>query len=101
MIQVRQGIFETNSSSTHALTMCTESDFNKWKNEELIYDRYEEVLVPYTDEIRKAKEEDDEKEFLTYDEFKDWSYLDYNTFEQSFKTPSGDKVISFGYYGYD
>jgi hypothetical protein len=81
--------------------MCTESDFNKWKNEELIYDRYEEVLVPYTDEIRKAKEEDDEKEFLTYEEFNDWSYLDYNTFEQSFKTPSGDKVISFGYYGYD
>ena len=32
MIQIRQGVFETNSSSTHSITIAPESDFNKWKN---------------------------------------------------------------------
>lgn len=27
--QIRRGVFETNSSSVHSLTMCMESDFNK------------------------------------------------------------------------
>lgn len=29
MIRVRQNTFETNSSSTHSITMCTESDYMK------------------------------------------------------------------------
>ena len=32
MIQIRQGVFETNSSSTHSITIASESDFDKWKN---------------------------------------------------------------------
>lgn len=35
MIRVRQNTFETNSSSTHSITMCMESDYMKWKNGEL------------------------------------------------------------------
>ena len=34
---VRRETFETNSSSTHSITMCSESDFDKWKNGELYY----------------------------------------------------------------
>ena len=34
-IQIRQGVFETNSSSTHSITMCESSSFNKWKDGEL------------------------------------------------------------------
>lgn len=30
--QIRKGVFETNSSSTHSLTMCLKSDFDKWEN---------------------------------------------------------------------
>ena len=30
MIQVRQGVFEANSSSTHSITMCTKNEFNEW-----------------------------------------------------------------------
>ena len=36
MIQVRTGVFETNSSSTHSLTICLLSDFKKWKNGEVL-----------------------------------------------------------------
>lgn len=32
--QVRRGVFETNSSSTHSLTMCMKSDYNRWNNGE-------------------------------------------------------------------
>ena len=34
---IRRGTFETNSSSTHSITMCSENDFDKWKNGELYY----------------------------------------------------------------
>lgn len=30
-VQIRTGVFETNSSSTHSLTMCTLSDYKSWK----------------------------------------------------------------------
>lgn len=35
MLQVRQGVFETNSSSTHSITIASQSDFDKWKNGEV------------------------------------------------------------------
>lgn len=100
MEQVRQGIFETNSSSTHSLTMCTGSDYEKWKNGELIYDYYNDELVPVTDKIRELKEDGDD-EYVTYENFQDWSYMDLESFESRFTTPGGEEVVAFGYYGYD
>lgn len=100
MIQVRQGIFETNSSSTHSLTMCTSSDYEKWKNGELIYDYYNDKLVPVTDKIKELKEDGDD-EYVTYENFQDWSYMDLESFEQRYTTPGGEEVVAFGYYGYD
>ena len=34
--QIRRGTFETNSSSTHVIVMCMESDYDKWENEGLM-----------------------------------------------------------------
>lgn len=34
---IRRGTFETNSSSTHSITMCSKSDFDRWKNGELYF----------------------------------------------------------------
>lgn len=31
IFQVRQGVFETNSSSTHTLTICSKEDYEDWK----------------------------------------------------------------------
>lgn len=33
IVQVRSGVFETNSSSTHSLNICTKSDYDRWKND--------------------------------------------------------------------
>ena len=98
--QIRRGVFETNSSSVHSLTMCMESDFNKWVAGELVWSRWGYELVPITDEIKKSIEED-EREYLTYEQFNDYDYIDYETFEDSYTTPNGETVKSFGYYGHD
>ena len=98
--QIRCGVFETNSSSVHSLTMCMESDFNKWVAGELVWSRWGDELVPITDEIKKSMEED-EREYLTYEQFNDYDYIDYETFEDSYTTPNGETVKSFGYYGHD
>ena len=34
---IREGVFETNSSSTHSLIMMEESKFKKWEDGELFY----------------------------------------------------------------
>jgi hypothetical protein len=33
--QIRRGVFETNSSSTHSLTMMMKSDYERWEKEGL------------------------------------------------------------------
>mgnify|MGYP004565480399 FL=1 len=37
IFQVRQGVFETNSSSTHTLTICSKDDFDKWKHGDVFW----------------------------------------------------------------
>ena len=119
---IRRGTFETNSSSTHSITMCKESDFDKWKNGEMYWDRWNESLVSKEEvekEMAKLKEEfisehpdydkDDidweeqledylnsDKEYYTYEEFNNYDYIEYETFEDSY-----DGVVAFGYYGYN
>lgn len=119
---IRKGTFETNSSSTHSITMCKESDFDKWKNGEMYWDRWNESLVSKEEvekEMAKLKEEfisehpdynkDDidweeqledylnsDKEYYTYEEFNNYDYIEYETFEDSY-----DGVVAFGYYGMD
>lgn len=127
MIQIRNGVFETNSSSTHSITMCMESDYDKWIAGELYWDRWNEKLVSKdtVDKfIKEAKndfrEENPEyiegdkdwecrfEDYLYYDkDFAYYSYdeycdrIEYETYVDTFTTPSGEKVVSFGYYGED
>lgn len=99
-IQIRRGVFETNSSSTHSITMCMESDYDKWVNGELALDRWNDKLVEITPEIEESMK-NDEREWLTYDQFNDWHYINYETFKSTYTTPNGEKIVSFGYYGYN
>lgn len=100
MEQVRRNLFETNSSSTHSLTMCTKTDYDEWKAGKLIYDKYNSCLIPLDDPDyqKELKENPDDVSdyYFTYDEF--WSYAE--DYEGSFKDEFND-VIAFGYYGYD
>ena len=61
--QVRQGVFETNSSSTHSLTICTENEYDKWKKGELLFDYWDDKFVNPAD----TSLTDDEKESVKED----------------------------------
>lgn len=76
--QVRQGVFETNSSSTHSLTICTEDEYNKWKKGELLFDYWDEEFVnsadtSLTDDEKESVKEDYNKRKQKY--WKDWEDL--------------------------
>lgn len=128
MKTIRQGCFETNSSSTHSITLCMESEFEKWKNGELYWNRWDEKLVPKEEvekEFAKVREEfisenpgfdendeewqeelekyinEDGKTYYSYEDFNNYDYMEYETYEDSFKTPNGETVVAFGYYGND
>ena len=100
---IRRGIFETNSSSTHSLTMCNDDMYQRWVNGDgVYYARWHDELVESTAEIEKDREEEGRYTgYLTYDEFNDYEYIDYETFNDKYTTESGEIVHAFGYYGYN
>lgn len=126
--QIRKGVFETNSSSTHSLVMCLELDYKKWEHGEvLLYTGWgygyskdngpnenqfytkEQVIefekssnYPPSDDMNwdseEAKEYLREREWRTFEDYDD-EYLEW--YEDTFTTPSGETVVAFGQYGYD
>ena len=110
-IQIRRNLFETNSSSVHTITMCMDSDYEKWKSGEYVFNLFDHKLIPVTDEKYQEwfKLSDEEKkneyiqyDYLTYDQFfNDYEAIEYETFSKTFKTTNGEIVHAFGYYGHD
>lgn len=45
MKQIRIGTFETNSSSTHSLVVCTEEEYNKWLKGEILVTIYGNIVT--------------------------------------------------------
>lgn len=107
MKQIRQSVFETNSSSTHSLTILPKEDFEKFVRGELLYDACGEKLVTkeealadihkYAPEVTLEDLEDGYDDYQTYERLGDY---EYETFNQSYTTKSGDEIVAFGYYGY-
>lgn len=58
--QIRSGVFETNSSSTHSLTICTKEEFESWKKGELLYDTWNDQFVKGKSEVELLEEEKEE-----------------------------------------
>lgn len=127
MRQIRRNIFESNSSSTHSLTMCLESDYDKWKAGEVYLNENggwssnssykekqfvtkEEAIDILTDnkyppekdltELDNENLEDifRDEEIYTYENY----WRDYfENYSATFTTPNGDTVVAFGQFGYD
>lgn len=57
MIQVRHNLFETNSSSTHSLVITTKDEWQRFMNNELVLDLYEEKLKEPADNFPKQNDE--------------------------------------------
>jgi len=118
MKQIRRGVFETNSSSTHSLTMCPKRDFDSWAAGNLYFNQYSEtkfvtkeqaieIALRYsTKDIKTINDEElldlfKDVDIYTYDSYmKDYD-SDLETFTYVYKTESGDEVVAFGKYGTD
>ena len=102
-LQIRTGLFETNSSSTHSLTMCMKEDWEAFKRGDKLYDDWECCLVN-TEDVTSSDDEyayNDER-YYTYEQFETeiWGNWEENILE-TFTTPSGEKIVAFGYAGHD
>jgi len=45
---IRIGMFETNSSNTHSMIICSEEEYAKLKNEELFVERWGDTITDKT-----------------------------------------------------
>ena len=128
--QVRRGTFKTNSSSHHSITMCMESDYDRWRDEGLLlykgggygytgnnkpeknhfYTRDEAISFEKTSKYNNDVDWDNEQEvddiltdseFFTYDYFWNEYCEDYEGYEETMTTPNGENVVAFGYYGFN
>lgn len=112
MKSTRRGVFETNSSSTHSLTMCSKEDFESWKKGLVMFNEYDSKFIPTEEASKKIKEkypelesEDEDEvaeamadcEYKTYKQYFDESELE--CFTDKFKTKSNEEVIAFGKFG--
>lgn len=80
--QIRFGVYETNSSSTHSLTMCSEEEFKQWKNGELLFNEYgiQTFVKP-----NKLSENDKKYAAQDYEDHKDEFSKDWSELSQSAK----------------
>lgn len=121
-MQIRRGVFETNSSSVHSITMCTGSDFDRWTDGELLfwedekkfgtreeliedlkkdtwYDgklRYPNINWDDKDQVSDIFNDENIKTFNQYFQ-NDW----FETYWEAYTTPGGENIVAFGYYGHD
>ena len=126
MIQIRHNTFETNSSSTHSIVICTDAEFKGFKKNKLFYYdtcrdvkkfcTWEELVKLMRDKESRVPEEDVEEAIKLYTEggmeavedfLADWEIYTDNTyykedmeeFTERYTTPNGEKIMAFGYYG--
>ena len=128
MKQVRSNTFETNSSSTHSICMCTKDQYDSWasdwdslKADSVIYSNCEEKLVAVEEAVKYANRYHDYVElsdildtdspkhddavdymrdegFMTCDDFDD--YTEESEYGE-FVTPGGETVVAFCNYRWD
>lgn len=127
MLQVRYGMFESNSSSTHTLVIAQNDEIKKLENNELLIDlgwlhdkpfiTYDEALELLKRDVEENDIEEDKEDLASgdeetiyyllkeydiaqrYNDYLDSEYLEH--YEEEIVTEHGDKVLIFGIYGRD
>lgn len=92
-IQIRQGVFETNSSSTHSITICTQEQYNDWVAGKCKFDVYNNrwsETVEETPEDRVKGEAIYNNRKLSY--YKDWKDLDEKDKQRFIKEAIKERV---------
>ena len=114
MKQIRLGVFETNSSSVHSITIMDRDIFDEWResglylgyndDDELVLFTREELIAHLGDTYQKEKDWYDNERWL----FRDYGWStwreygeDYSVKWIGYTTKHGDDVVAVSYYGYD
>lgn len=128
MKQIRRGLFETNSSSTHSMTMCSGEVYDAWVNGKVRYcdgdfytheqaiealrdelkryssidteEKYQDWLKEYYDGDEEAALDDDET-YPRFQTYENWGDSDYDQFKDEYITKNGERVVAFGEFGYN
>lgn len=112
--KIRNNVFETNSSSVHSLTILPKDQFDKFQKGEIYMDYYgdenfytKEQIENFDDYVEFEYDADEfdckfeayiyEKDLKNYENYG----MDYETFQQYYKSKSGDEIVAFGYFGHD
>lgn len=100
MIQIRRGVFETNSSSTHSMSICTSEEYRRFIEGILVYDSYTERLIDNTEAKRRLVDIkykfDDDCRYMSYDDFLN---QDDEQYEHYFNI-DGKEMVAFGSYSW-
>lgn len=76
MRQIRKNVFETNSSSTHSLTMCTKEEYDNWLSGKLMFDMdHKKFVSPLEVTSKDFKEARINYESSKQKYQKDWNQL--------------------------
>lgn len=93
-VQVRIGTFETNSSSTHSIVICTPEEYEKWRKGELLCNEWDEKLMT-PEEVEKVGES--KIYYLDLDGWVDELELSVH----NHTTKGGEELVIVSKYGYD
>ena len=86
---VRQGVFETNSSSTHAVAILSQAEYDKYKAGEFYISRYGNL---YDEDQYEEYIEDQKKRARESYESSQWAQKEYSTFERYWENDAIDDV---------
>lgn len=77
MKQIRKNVFETNSSSTHTLAICTEDEYKDWQDGKLLFNKWNETFIKNSIKITKQDKKEAEEHYTKCKGkyYKDWSEL--------------------------
>ena len=112
MKKIRKSVFETNSSSTHSMCVCPTDEFNQFVDGGMLYNYNEDQLIPLI-VVQEEYKKDTGDQMIDPVKFKKWcknrdysnyddfGYGEYETFDESYTSKSGDEITIFGFYGYN
>ena len=87
MIKIRNRVFETNSSSTHSITVTTEDTYNAWKKGLVKFNEYSDTFTArtaMTDSDKKACKLEYQANKPSY--YKDWDDLSEDDKQRQYDT---------------
>lgn len=94
---IRRGVFETNSSSVHSLTMCSDEEWKAWERGEITYDWLNDKFIINSEDIAV-----DDDLYISFEYFThNYYHAGYELYKQEYTTNSGEIIHAFGYYGHD